>query len=662
MKKINNVFLSFIITAMSLFPSCSDYLDVVPDDVATMDLAFSNRAISERFLYTCYWYLPYIVGFNDHPGFIGGDDWWYNIDDSQEYSSYQPVLLAQGKQNVNSPYLNYWDGWQSTSQYFVAIRNCNIFLENIHLPSDLKEKERNQWIAEVKVLKAYFHFYLLQLYGPIPIIRENLPVNVTPEDARIFREPVDDVVNYIVELIDEAIPDLLMNTENTRATDAGRITQPIAASIKAKALVLGASPLFNGNPDYTNFKDKRGIQLISSDYDETKWLRAAEAIKKAIDISYEAGHHFYQYIPTGTAELNSDITKKKCELRGAITEKFNPEIIWPSLHTTYDLQLRVVADLGTTTPTQWIDNGEIGPTLKIAEEFYTKNGLPIDEDAEWRNWVGENFIQRYQPIESSAFTGTGMNPATSLSDDHKYYIASRETTAKLHFYREPRFYAWMGFDRSLWEMNGIIDDTRSHVIKARAGELQGRLGAGGHSTPGYFAKKLVSMETVKNSGNSAFEFVRYTYPIIRLSDLYLLYAEALNESKTVPDEEVYEWIDVIRTRAGVDKVRDSYQKAIPSKQNKPYTKEGMREIIKRERLIELSFESWRFFDLMRWKDAMQYLSEPVRGWAQAGNTIDTYYVVTTYWNQRVFNTRDYLWPLKLSTVQINANLVQNPGW
>jgi hypothetical protein len=96
--------------------------------------------------------------------------------------------------------------------------------------------------------------------------------------------------------------------------------------------------------------------------------------------------------------------------------------------------------------------------------------------------------------------------------------------------------------------------------------------------------------------------------------------------------------------------------------NKPARKDGMREIIKRERLIELSFESQRFFDLLRWKDAMQYLNEPVRGWNFQGASPDTYYVVTTYWDQRVFNSRDYFWPLRLETLQINSNLKQNPGW
>lgn len=64
--------------------------------------------------------------------------------------------------------------------------------------------ERLRWSSEVKYLKAYYHYYLLRMYGSIPIIRENLPVSSSPEAVRVYRDPFDDVVAYIVELLDEA--------------------------------------------------------------------------------------------------------------------------------------------------------------------------------------------------------------------------------------------------------------------------------------------------------------------------------------------------------------------------------------------------------------------------------------------------------------------------
>jgi hypothetical protein len=302
---------------------------------------------------------------------------------------------------------------------------------------------------------------------------------------------------------------------------------------------------------------------------------------------------------------------------------------------------------------------EFGPTLKIAEEFYSRNGLPLDEDAEWINWIGGNYSQRYDTLLISTVNGSGIGGISSLSNDHKYYVKDGEITAKLHCYREPRFYAWMGFDRGIWELNGKKENDR--FLRARGGELHGTSSATRHTPCGYHAKKLVNMETLQNTAD-AFTQVRYTYPLIRLTDLYLLYAEALNESQG-PGAEVYQWVDSVRLRAGIPGVVEAYStSAVAGKKNKPQTKEGMRDIIKQERMIELSFESQRFYDLLRWKDAMQYWSEPIQGWNISETKPEFYYQPVIYFNDREFKTRDYFWPLSLASLQKNRNFVQNPGW
>jgi hypothetical protein len=660
--KINKcVFLikTAILSLVLALSACSDYLDVMPDNVATIEHAFSNREMSKKFLFTCYGYLPNPVDLYSNPA-LGGDEMWGCMDapnDGSHYYTTNAGYLTMGRQNANDPYLNYWDGERDGKNLFIALRDCNIFLENISLPLDIEDGERQQWAAEVKFLKAYYHFYLLRNYGPIPIIRENIPVSAS-EEVRMYREPTDDVVNYIVELIDEAMPDLMPNTTQTRMEDAGRITQSIAASLKAVALVWAASPLLNGSEQESpafSLIDNRGIQLFPQQYEPSKWTRAAQALKEAIEICKANGHDLYTYQAANTSIALSDITKLKCTLRGAITEKYNPEIVWPSTYDPLQFERWTMCYLnGFFTITH---TSEYGPTLKLAEEFYSRNGLPLNEDAEWMNWVGNNFIERYDTLTISSNVNSGIDGISSLSDDHRYYIKGNEVTAKLHCYREPRFYAWFGFDRGIWELNGRNEDER--VVRARNGEPQGASGAGRHNTCGYNAKKLTNMETTSDAAGNITN-VRYSYPLIRLTDLYLLYAEALNESQG--PSEAYYWVDLVRLRAGIPGVLDAYSKAIAGKQNKPQTKEGMRDIIKRERMIELSFEGQRLYDLIRWKDALQYLSEPVKGWKYKEKDPMLYYQVTTYFNDREFNSRDYFWPLKLKTLQTNNNFVQNPGW
>lgn len=131
---------------------------------------------------------------------------------------------------------------------------------------------------------------------------------------------------------------------------------------------------------------------------------------------------------------------------------------------------------------------------------------------------------------------------------------------------------------------------------------------------------------------------RYAFPIIRLADLYLMYAEALNEALNTPNNDVYTYIDLVRERAGLDGVKESWQK-YSKYPEKPNTKTGMREIIRMERLNELACEGKRFWDLRRWK---KELPREVKGWYVQGETAQEFYRVTTLYLRSRYQFKDYL--------------------
>jgi len=79
-------------------------------------------------------------------------------------------------------------------------------------------------------------------------------------------------------------------------------------------------------------------------------------------------------------------------------------------------------------------------------------------------------------------------------------------------------------------------------------------------------------------------------------------------------------------------------------------------------MIELAFEGQRFFDLRRWKDAMTYHNQDVQGWDYQSQKPEDYYNVVTYFTDRKYKTKDYFWPIRISDLDKNPNLVQNPGW
>ena len=96
--------------------------------------------------------------------------------------------------------------------------------------------------------------------------------------------------------------------------------------------------------------------------------------------------------------------------------------------------LRVGAEMGTVVRTVKF------PTLNTVEKFYSSHGVPINEDRDWvqNNW----YSQRYE-----------IRPEVS-SGAEKYYVKEGQKTVNLHYNREPRFYANIGFDRGIYFGNG----------------------------------------------------------------------------------------------------------------------------------------------------------------------------------------------------------------
>ena len=625
--------------------SCGDFLDVVPDNVATIDNAFTNRYNAEKFLFTCYSYIPNPTNISTNPAFFGGYEMWM-VNDYETYRYVQGAanqyayFMARDGQSANSPYINMWEGLRGGVDLWTAIRDCNIFLENINLPYDLDELDRDRWIAEVKFLKAYYHFYLFRLYGPIPIVDQNLPVSAGVDEVAVYRNTVDEVTNYIVKLLDEAAPALPNIIEN-QTEEMGRVTKPIALALKAKVLTLAASPLFNGNSNYANVVDNRGTHLFPQEYDAGKWSAAATAIKEAIDCAEANGAALY-YLPANNLNELSEATKAKLNIRGSVTERWNPEIIWGSTQSTSGLQKSLSHRQNSLTAVSSYVASVGNPTISTVERFYSKNGVPIEEDNSW------DYANRYDTRTATA--------------DEKFLIKQGYTTAKLNFDREIRYYASLYFDGSIVYGNGVNTETdysKVNYTPMKNGSMSGRFVNYMYSATGYGIKKLVHPYSVV--GNTTYTNYEYAFPMIRLADLYLLYAEALNEVKDSPDDEVYYYIDKVRERASLGGVVESWAN-YSSAPTKPSTKSGMRDIIHQERLNELAFEGQSYWDLLRWKEAQKEFSKPLQGWNVLGKDEADYYQIKTVFEPKAFTIKNYLQPIRNYELSVNDNLVQNYGW
>jgi hypothetical protein len=637
---LKNKFLAIIICSISLFMSCEDYLDIVPDGTQELNLLFNRKETAYNALANCYSYLPQNDG--TYASYVLASD-ELAVPVPKEPNA---IKLMKGQQSVSSPLMGYWSGFSATGRgqgsLWEGIRSCNTLIENINLVVDMTQEEKNQWKAEAKFLKAYFHFLLISNYGPIPIVDVNLPISASDEAVRLDRKTVDECFRYVVETIDAAITDLPERIIGNN--DIGRIDQVIAKSIKAKALLYSASPLFNGNTSlYGSFVNANGEHFFNQNNDDSKWGLAAEAAKEALDAAIDQGATMYYYTETAplfdTNNFQFKLVRDQYNNRFAITDPWNSELIWgnssPVTNGQY-WQIQSPAMMKDPTSSsveaswQWLS-----PSLRMVETYYTKNGLPINEDLSFE------YADRYN--------------ITTIGFNQRFYAQFANRTAKLNLNREPRFYASLGFDRGINRTWGSIWN-----LKMREGEAHGRVAnTGDYLVTGYALKKLVHQDSEGDAYNKT---ITYPWPMMRLSELYLNYAEALNELNG-PSLEVYDALNKIRERAGIPSVQDAWSDvAYAATPNKHTIKEGLREIIQQERMIELAFEGHRYYDIRRWKLAEEYFTTPIKGWSVNEETEANYYQVTDV-SQRAFNApRDYLQPISFIELSRNPNLIQNPGW
>ncbi len=652
MKKIITIYALLLI----VLNSC-DYLDVVPDNIQTLEENFTMRALAERSLFTCYGHLPTQGNISFDPAIACGDEYWFLHPYITTTSAINATMIAMGYQGATSPYLDYWNGTVNGSNPFNGIRDCNILIENIDKVPDMQQVEKDRWRAEAKFLKAYYHFWLFRMYGPIPLIKENLPINAKSADMKLYREPVDECVDYMVQLLDEAAP-YLPEKIDFELTELGRITKTTCLAVKAQILVTAASPLFNSFiPEYEDIEDGRGVRLFNNTRDNQKWVRAADACKEAVILA-EKYFRLYEYANYPLPLVNpSDETKTLISVRNSVSVKWNGEIIWAnnqSLATSSQknatppgiMSSKYPSTLGNTET--W---GRYSPPLKIAEMFYSANGLPLSEDKTY-DYDNRHTLKKV-PVD----------------EKYKYYLQLDYTTVGLHIDREPRFYASLAFDGGLWFGQGNLDDNNQYLLRTKVGQFQVAPTTARTNVTGYWPKKLVNYESaVSLTSNSTYTLQNYPWPLIRLADLYLLYAEALNEAYgplgdpdgLIDEDSPYTWLNKVRQRAGIPTIAASWDNYAKNPE-KYKTQSSLREIIQQERLIELAFEGSRFWDLRRWRLAHIELNKPITGWDYNQSNEEYYYRERVLYNQ-TFSMRDYFWPIRESELLVNKNLIQNYGY
>lgn len=583
--------------------SCKKYLDTVPDNILTIEDVFQTRTNVMKYLGNIYSVLPNEL--RQRFSTLQNSGNWIGASDEAKYNwdfNYSTNMNKSAWANTDGTVSAYW------SNYYKAIRNATDFIQRIDAATpEISSVEKTRLKGEARALRALFYFFLLRTYGPVVILGEDLiPVDASGEEVMFPRSTFDEGINFVVGQFDQAYTELPATTPID-----GKFTKGIVKAYKVQALLLAASPLFNGNTDYATMKNDDGTNLISQSVDVNKWARAATAAKEFITEFVPGTYDLYRVADPDPVKA----AYRAC--RDVMVVNWNKEWIFGRSNTeSYMRYDRCPFHDGSAS--QQHGAGANGATQAQVDAYFMANGRTISDP-----------LSGYQE--------------TGFSNYQSPYDNTARNTFNQWVNREPRFYVGITYTNSVWLFND--NNTGQPIItNMQFSGNSGRSRSTSDVSPtGYIVRKNVYTD----------DGIRGC-PYLRLAEIFLAYAEALNESNpSSPD--ILTYLNLVRERAGIP----GYGSA-PSQIPAPASQAEMRTAIRNERRVELAFESVRYFDTRRWKIAEVTDNGPFYGMdmTKDGNAFYTKTLLET----RVFQKRDYLFPIPANEVLRNPLIKQNTGW
>jgi starch-binding outer membrane protein, SusD/RagB family len=248
-----------------------------------------------------------------------------------------------------------------------------------------------------------------------------------------------------------------------------------------------------------------------------------------------------------------------------------------------------------------------------------------------------NYPVGYDLGQSGTTPSQNLVDAYEMKDGSKFDWNNPLHAAKPYANRDPRLNETI-----------LVNDT---LFKGRKTEIWagGKEGNGIQKATrtGYYLKKHVNENLNLLLNTTGVQ----SWNLFRLSEIYLNYAEALNEY-SAGHADIKKYVDLVRTRTGV------VMPVLPA----GLSQADMRERIRNEKRIEFAFEDHRSWDVRRWMIAPQALGVPLRGVEITKNANGTFTYKPVKVEDRVFTPKMYLYPIPQSEINTSKGLVQNPLW
>jgi len=189
---------TFALIAVLVFgtTSCEDFLNRPTEDSYTIDTFYKTdeqcfQAVNP--IYNSPWY-DFQRGFVKIGDVLAGNI-YYGTD-----NGYQAFVLKSSDDDIRNASASLW----SVNAY------CNTLIENLELKAgpDVTQTTKNTVKGEALTWKSFAYFYLVRMWGAVPIIHNNSKIIAENKSYSLYRNNVEDVYTYIVKTLEKAI-DLL---------------------------------------------------------------------------------------------------------------------------------------------------------------------------------------------------------------------------------------------------------------------------------------------------------------------------------------------------------------------------------------------------------------------------------------------------------------------
>lgn len=668
----------FVFFLVGLMAACSDFLDSDRyfRDRTSIEMVFTDRVRTEEWLAYAYSFMcgpnadiiskagsgsPHVY---DDAMYFGDRDVAYDPKDAWDLS-YNKFRLGEYNEN------EYNEIWP---RCYKGIFQASVFIHNIDMNPTMSEEERLDYKGQARFVRAYLYWLLLRKYGPVPIMPDKgVDYTKSYDDIATPRSSYEEVAEFISTEMVQAAKEIQYLTRNDNENIA-RPTKGAALATRAYALIFAASPLANGNDDEfaRAFVDDEGNRLLSPDYSEEKWAKAAAAARDVIELGvYDLYYASFStsnngphdrptivppYDPVFSNEdwpngwRNIDPFKSYRDLfNGAVAPVGNPELVFSRVHNTSGEISSLVTHQMPRDYGGWNTHGL---TQKMVDAYYMNDGTDAPgKDKEIGRGDGSERL-------------TGFT--TQADVDAGRYKPLEANVSLQYANREPRFYASVAYNGVVWHYLTRPEANERHrqTFYYRGGG-NGFMNSPFHLRTGIGVMKYVHPEDLPNNTRVKAE------PAIRYADILLLYAEALNELDGSYNIDSWDGSTTYSISRSVNEIKRGVlpvriRAGLPDYSAATYaSKDELRKTLKRERMIELLGEGKRYFDLRRWKDAEVEEALQIYGCNVLMNAEyreEFHQPVAIYNLASTFSPKLYFWPIRHDELKHNKRLTQTPGW